>query len=310
MLTGGSLTTPAFTVLSPIKAALKPSFLTNTLPRIGDEDLKAQLEVIASSSTPTNYTFPSSLLLAVASKDMKVLDLSSFQLYNRFEGELDAWQLNESYDSFLKRLRPSTSTIYNVGPWIWVENPHIPPPKIRPNMQGMIDRCQNILSEVATFRTKTEKELQGKPKSTISRKLNPKRNELPEAIARAAVEAKCTSGKWMLFPPVGEVDAIWRTVVEETIEGRFGPTSKVATDGGDGKNERLICVYTKDFSDKADVRRVLDALVNVGLVRDDGAARSIWYKSDVYTHMNINSDNEYGLKASIYGSATMLKEAA
>jgi len=68
----------------------------------------------------------------------------------------------------------------------------------------MMERCQNILNDYTVFRRKTEKELQGKPKSTITRRLNTKRNELPGAIANAAVEANCTSGKWMLFPPAGE----------------------------------------------------------------------------------------------------------
>jgi len=101
----------------------------------------------------------------------------------------------------------------------------------------MMGRCQNILNDYTTFRKKTEKDLLGKPKSTITRRLNTKRNELPGAIASAVVEANYTSGKWMLFPPAGEVDTIWRTVVEGTIKGRFGPTSKVATDGG----EAMVC---------------------------------------------------------------------
>jgi len=50
------------------------------------------------------------------------------------------------------------------------------------------------------------------------------------------------------------------------------------------------------FSDEVDARRVLNALVDAGLVSNDGATRSIWYKSDVYTHLGLSSDNEYGLR--------------
>lgn len=172
-----------------------------------------------------------------------------------------------------------------------------------------MEKCGKLLDDYTKFRMKTEKDMQGKAKGSITRKLTPKRALLPDAIAKVAVEAKCTSGKWMLFPPVEDVDVVWRTVVEGTVEGRFGPMAKVATQGDDrDARERLICVYTKDFSDKGDVRRVLNELVSAGLVRDDGAARSIWYKSDVYTHLGITSDNEFGIKASIYGSTKMLQE--
>jgi len=73
----------------------------------------------------------------------------------------------------------------------------------------------------------------------------------------------------MLFPPAREVDVIWRTIIKGTIKGRFGLTSKVTTNRGNRKDKRLIYIYTKDFSDKVDVRRVLNALIDVGLVRDD-----------------------------------------
>lgn len=172
----------------------------------------------------------------------------------------------------------------------------------------MMERCTKLLNDYTAFRVKTEKDMEGKPKGTITRKLTSQRNLLPDAIAKAAVEARCTSGKWMLFPAVQDVDSIWRTVVEATVEGRLGPMAKVATQGGDfEEKERLICIYTKDFSDREDVLRVLTELVTLGLVRDDKGAKGVWYKSDVYTELGITSDNEYGIKASIYGSTKMLQ---
>jgi len=41
--------------------------------------------------------------------------------------------------------------------------------------------------------------LQGKPKSTITRRLNTKRDELPGAITNIIVKANYTSGKWILL---------------------------------------------------------------------------------------------------------------
>lgn len=67
---------------------------------------------------------------------------------------------------------------------------------------------------------------------------------------------------------------------------------------------RLICVYTKDFTDVADVRRVLLGLVEMGLVRAD-MPRGITYKCDAYTYLDIYGNNEFGLRASIYSSKEM-----
>jgi len=62
-------------------------------------------------------------------------------------------------------------------------------------MRGMIGRYHNILNDYIIFRKKTEKDLLGKLKSTITRRLNTKRNKLPGAIISAVVEANYTSGK-------------------------------------------------------------------------------------------------------------------
>jgi hypothetical protein len=75
-----------------------------------------------------------------------------------------------------------------------------------------------------------------------------------------------------------------------------------------GDPTRLICVYTKDFTDVEDVRRVLHALIEMGLVAAD-MPRGIAYKCDAYTYLDIYAKNEYGLPASIYGSKEMLAES-
>ena len=98
----------------------------------------------------------------------------------------------------------------------------------------------------------------------------------------------------MLFPKSGDVTRVWKLIVEGIINDRLGPIAKVAPD--DGKDERLICIYTKvktlsfhstgylnrlqDFRDEEDVLRVLQELDSIGLLK---SGRSIYYKSDVYT---------------------------
>jgi Domain of unknown function (DUF1917) len=115
-----------------------------------------------------------------------------------------------------------------------------------------------------------------------------------------------TNGKWMLFPSSDMVDEMWRKVAKATLEGTLGCAAKVATDDG-SENRRLICVYTEDFTDEEDVRKVLDKMRELHLTK---AEQGIYYKCDAYTYLNIMSGNDYKLRASMYSSKEMLKEKA
>jgi hypothetical protein len=112
----------------------------------------------------------------------------------------------------------------------------------------------------------------------------------------------------MLFPLPNQVDEIWGIVAKGTLDGRLGSAAKVATDIGDGKPERLVCIYTEDFSDVKDVKRVLKEMRRLGLVSSEKGAKWIYYKMDAYTYLGITSDNVYKLKASKYSSKEMLPE--
>lgn len=61
----------------------------------------------------------------------------------------------------------------------------------------------------------------------------------------------------------------------------------------------------KDFRDENDVLRILQELETMGLLN---AGRSIYYKSDAYTYLNLYKQTavEYGLQASLYNSFTMM----
>jgi len=113
----------------------------------------------------------------------------------------------------------------------------------------------------------------------------------------------------MLFPEDKEVSRTWKTIVEGVIQNRLGHVAKVATGPTDaeGRGRALICVYTKDFSDEGDVRRVLEELVELGLCSGEG--NGIYYKCDAFTYLGLDSNNAYGLKASIYSSRDVLKGA-
>lgn len=112
-------------------------------------------------------------------------------------------------------------------------------------------------------------------------------------------------------PPEYSIESTWAAVAHATAAGQLGPAAKIATDDGSRRpgGSRLICVYTADFADKGDVRRVLDKLVGLGLVEGGARAKGIFYKADVLTHLDIQSGNEWGIKASLYSSKEMLSKA-
>lgn len=90
-------------------------------------------------------------------------------------------------------------------------------------------------------------------------------------------------------------------------QDRLGIGAKIATgtDKAEDDGIRVICVYTKDFTDVEDARRVVRELHDLRLLPKD-ETRSIYYKCDAYTHLNIGSGNPYNLAASLYSSKDLL----
>ncbi|MFB7852654.1 putative phosphothreonine lyase domain-containing protein [Streptomyces sp. NPDC056053] len=101
------------------------------------------------------------------------------------------------------------------------------------------------------------------------------------------------SGKWLWFPPICLLDASWETIRIATQDGLLGYRSKAATlinaRPGSDESRRPICVYTHDWRDLDDVRRVLNAL------RDLGIVDVLLYKTDSDTKQGL-----YGGGASTY----------
>ncbi|CZT14256.1 uncharacterized protein RCC_00231 [Ramularia collo-cygni] len=112
-----------------------------------------------------------------------------------------------------------------------------------------------------------------------------------------------TSGKWMLFSNPSDLARVWRIVATATADGKLGPVSKVGT-LGPAEPSTLVCIYTYDFSDFEDVRRVLQEIVDLGLCHADG--KPLYYKCDAYTHLAMSSGNPYKLRASLYSSKEIL----
>ncbi len=85
-------------------------------------------------------------------------------------------------------------------------------------------------------------------------------------------------GKWLIFVPVESIDSFWAEIKKATEEGKLGQASKVATAKSNPNTidpkRRVVCVYTYDWTDETDVRRVREEL------RKLGVTNKIAYKSD------------------------------
>ncbi len=85
-------------------------------------------------------------------------------------------------------------------------------------------------------------------------------------------------GKWLIFVSRTRVDALWDAIRRGVERGRLGHAAKVSTALPDplspDPKKHMICVYTPNEDDAADVRRVRAAL------RGMGVTWKIPYKSD------------------------------
>jgi hypothetical protein len=85
-------------------------------------------------------------------------------------------------------------------------------------------------------------------------------------------------GRWLIFVPIPLVDEVWERIKQATEEGKLGNSAKVST-GRPNPNakdptSKVICVYTYDWTDKEDVRRVREELRRLGITQ------KIPYKAD------------------------------
>ena len=91
-------------------------------------------------------------------------------------------------------------------------------------------------------------------------------------------DATQRSGKWLVFATVDQIDEVWKKIKKATEEGKLGGSSKVSTNmpkaNASNVDEKVICVYTYDWTDEEDVTRVREELRKMGITRN------IPYKSD------------------------------
>ncbi|KAL2045757.1 hypothetical protein N7G274_002188 [Stereocaulon virgatum] len=187
---------------------------------------------------------------------------------------------------------------------------HTPPKTYEKEDQPtLVRKGQQLLEEFTALKARTEADMAGENKSVITRQLAPHRKQLARSLLSLARETDCTSGKWMLFPSPQNVNTVWSLIAHATVSGELGFAAKVATDDG-SQRARLICIYTADFGDKDDVKRVLERILALGLCGGNGAGgkgKAIYYKADVYTYLDLMGGNKFGLKTSLFSSRDVIR---
>ena len=104
---------------------------------------------------------------------------------------------------------------------------------------------------------------------------------IPEAIDKLAVRTGILGGKWLVYRARNESDSAWLTIARATFNRTLGSGAKVSTAEEDEAKRHVICIYTRNYLDLEDVKRVR------GLLRDMGFTESLCYKPDIYTYLDI-----------------------
>jgi hypothetical protein len=85
-------------------------------------------------------------------------------------------------------------------------------------------------------------------------------------------------GKWLVFVPASQVDEVWDKIKRATEDGKLGSSAKVSTarpnPNTKDPNAKVICVYTYDWTDEKDAKRVREELRRLGI------SSKIPYKAD------------------------------
>ena len=111
-----------------------------------------------------------------------------------------------------------------------------------------------------------------------------------------------TTGYWPVYQYVETVNEVWSRIATATHQGKLGIFAKVLLAGaGNTKIKGLrVHIYVKDFTDEADVRRVLETILSMGLELKSTPGIPGYLKPDVYLSLGISTKNEWKLKPTFY----------
>jgi len=102
-------------------------------------------------------------------------------------------------------------------------------------------------------------------------------------------------GKWMVFREPELIDSTWAKIQNATTKGNLGIAAKVSTAYSmryGGYTTHVICIYTKSYKNKKDVKRVLKQLRNLGITE------LLYYKTDQATRLGMYGDNSWEYRSS------------
>ena len=174
---------------------------------------------------------------------------------------------------------------HHLGGWIWAKNQEfaiIRPDKIR------VDKEEDIVAFQQEYKTCTQKG------EKTTQKL----------ILDLAKKHNVLHGKWLVRVTPESVEEIWPKIRNAVLEGNLGSTNTAKISDSLGKEEVfMVCVYTKDFSDKKEVLGVRKAIRELGIYRKS----ALYYKPDCITLLDIYMGDKKGLRTTIYscgGGAT------
>ncbi|KAL2414210.1 hypothetical protein ABEF95_004500 [Exophiala dermatitidis] len=220
------------------------------------------------------------------------------ELYNPFQGDQSARQLEESCQDFLQRLAPSQLLTGEVDRLLiaspaadWSHQPDLKDFKFRAN-----EALNNFLDDKWAL----EKDLREGERLSLCEKarLRTLRKGLETNILTIAKQTNIISGRWLLDVAPEDINKAWQVVAESTLKGELGCAAEVAPTGE--KLSILLSVYTSDINDKDEVKRVLDKLRELQVIKPSW--QIVYYKALAYTELELRYHNEYGIRASLYSS--------
>jgi len=103
-----------------------------------------------------------------------------------------------------------------------------------------------------------------------------------EALDDLALRTGILVGKWLVYRDENEIDYVWGSIFKALIGKELGISAKVST-AFQKKKRYVVCVYSENYLDLGDVRRIRGRLGEIGFTE------TLCYKPDIYTYLNIYS---------------------
>ena len=184
---------------------------------------------------------------------------------------------SQCVECYLNSNLPS-SVSYEEEPWVWANDfePAILSGKRPRPDEETIDLGRAIVGR------RFEQSKDGKSLRLV---LDKGRFEVPltvEAIDSLALRTRLLNGKWLVYRPREQIDEAWLSIAKATFDKTLGNGAKVSTREQDNRRH-VICVYTDNYLDLEDVKRVRE------LLREMGFTDRLCYKPDIYTYLDIYS---------------------